>query len=333
MNETTLGVVPCGKSKLWDTEPDAGAVEASRAYTGPFHGLAKRYAELKCDRYVILSAKHGFLLPSDKIPGPYNATFASPGDDGLVTDDELRTQVEKLGLDKATKVVVCGGVEYAKRVKTAFAGAQCVVETPLEGKGGMGHLMKWLRSEVDAMDGKQGNPVKKATSGELPTLKVADPAFLVARLVEGDAAGVLVPGLRKDARGVAAEQFLVDSGSTSSIHAIVTAGEPQALANGVTDLSPDLRATLCKVDADSEATAVAYRALTLVDMPDEPLPLTRTPPGDVYGAAVDLGRDVAKAGAGSATLVRRSISFFFLSLSPLVFSSKTHPLFLSSPLT
>jgi malate/lactate dehydrogenase len=41
----------------------------------------------------------------------------------------------------------------------------------------------------------------------------------------------------------------------------------------------------------------------------------------------------AKAGAGSATLVRRSISFFSLSLSPLVFSSKTHPLFLSSPLT
>lgn len=61
-----LCIIPCGKKKIWDVQPDAGPVRAEDAYLSPFHQACERYAKTFFDEWVILSAKHGFLRPDDR---------------------------------------------------------------------------------------------------------------------------------------------------------------------------------------------------------------------------------------------------------------------------
>src|SRR5438067_9733442 len=72
---TTLVVVPCASAKVWDHDPDHGPAPACEAYTSGFFAGNRRYAEAFGDRWVILSAKYGFIPPDFPIPGPYNVTF------------------------------------------------------------------------------------------------------------------------------------------------------------------------------------------------------------------------------------------------------------------
>jgi hypothetical protein len=55
-----LVIVPCGRSKIWDREPDRGSVAAAEAYTGTPFRLNRQYAERFGDAWVVLSAKDGF---------------------------------------------------------------------------------------------------------------------------------------------------------------------------------------------------------------------------------------------------------------------------------
>jgi len=71
----TLVIIPCGQGKIWDKQPDAGAIQAQYAYTGAPFKVNKEYAEYFADRWVILSAKYGFIDPDYIIPGPYNISF------------------------------------------------------------------------------------------------------------------------------------------------------------------------------------------------------------------------------------------------------------------
>jgi hypothetical protein len=70
-----LVIIPCGQSKVWDDQPERGPVKARDAYTGPPFKVNRDYAEAFASRWVILSAKYGFISPDFLIPGPYNVTF------------------------------------------------------------------------------------------------------------------------------------------------------------------------------------------------------------------------------------------------------------------
>ena len=75
---STLVVVSCGKRKIWDYYPNAGPTKAKGAYRkGPFR-LNREYAEVFGDKWVILSAKYGFINPDFVIPGNYSVTFKDP---------------------------------------------------------------------------------------------------------------------------------------------------------------------------------------------------------------------------------------------------------------
>lgn len=140
---TTLYVAPCGKAKVWDSDPARGPTPAGEAYTGTFAGAAAKYARASGAPWVILSAKYGFLRPTDLVPGPYDTTFLKPSPD-TVQVPALQEQIAALGLDQFSEVVVLGGSAYARRVKDAFAGSATVVRTPLAGLGGMGHMISRL---------------------------------------------------------------------------------------------------------------------------------------------------------------------------------------------
>jgi hypothetical protein len=64
-----LVIVPCGLLKIWDKFPEAGPTAAADAYIGPPFKVNRRYAERAGGDWVVLSAKYGFLRPTDVVPG------------------------------------------------------------------------------------------------------------------------------------------------------------------------------------------------------------------------------------------------------------------------
>ncbi len=140
---STLYVAPCGKAKVWDSDPSRGPTPAGEAYTGTFAGAAAKYARASGSPWIILSAKYGFLRPTDPVPGPYDTTFLKPSAE-TVQVATLREQITALHLDRFSEIAVLGGSAYARRVQEAFAGSPTTVRMPLAGLGGMGHMISRL---------------------------------------------------------------------------------------------------------------------------------------------------------------------------------------------
>ena len=64
----TIGVIACGNTKR--TEP----ARAQDLYVGPLFRAYRAWITGNCDRWVILSAKHGVLEP-DQVIEPYDVTL------------------------------------------------------------------------------------------------------------------------------------------------------------------------------------------------------------------------------------------------------------------
>jgi hypothetical protein len=114
-----LVIVPCGLLKIWDKYPDAGPTAAAKAYIGPPFVVNRAYAERSGGDWVVLSAKYGFVRPTDIIPGPYNTTFKRKSSNpiGIAA---LREQIPAMGLDRYTDVIGLGGKEYREAIEAAF---------------------------------------------------------------------------------------------------------------------------------------------------------------------------------------------------------------------
>ena len=116
----TLVIVPCGRAKIWERKTDAGPTEAKDVYTGPPFVVNRQYAEAFGTEWRVLSAKYGFLQPTDIVPGPYDTTFKRKSS-GPISDRELREHVAAQGLEKFDSIVGLGGVEYRRAIEAAFA--------------------------------------------------------------------------------------------------------------------------------------------------------------------------------------------------------------------
>jgi hypothetical protein len=147
----TLCVVPCGAKKIWDKYPDAGPTPAKDVYIGPFAKKCKEYAvKFYPNSWVILSAKYGFLLPDDIVPGPYNVSFNDP-ESGPITLLVLAA----LGLNKNMfdydKVVVLGGKNYVEMCRELFKEKE--ISAPLKDCKGIGYMMGKLNGAI--IEGKE----------------------------------------------------------------------------------------------------------------------------------------------------------------------------------
>lgn len=127
-----LVIVPCGRAKVWDKHSDAGPTAAADAYTGAPFTVNRRYAEQTGGDWVILSAKYGFLRPSDLVPGPYEVTFKRQATNPIRVA-ALREQVTQLGLDRYCEVIGLGGKEYRAAIEAAFAGSPVSLTFPFSG--------------------------------------------------------------------------------------------------------------------------------------------------------------------------------------------------------
>jgi hypothetical protein len=127
-----LVVVPCGKRKIWDINPDAGPTAARDAYQGTPFKVNKEYGEACAARWVILSAKYGFIDPHFVIPENYNVTFADPSTNPIDLA-VLVEQVHSMHLAEFDRVVALGSAAYGEKVRVAFAGTGARIDTPTAG--------------------------------------------------------------------------------------------------------------------------------------------------------------------------------------------------------
>ena len=127
-----LVVVPCGSSKIWDREPEHGAVAAAEAYTGTPFRLDRQYAEHFGDAWVVLRAKYGFIAPAFIIPAPYEVSFKQPAT-SPITLARLRQQVREQQLDRYQVIVGLGGKEYRAAIEAAFADTSARLVFPFAG--------------------------------------------------------------------------------------------------------------------------------------------------------------------------------------------------------
>lgn len=148
MPRDLLVIVPCGQKKLWDRNPKAGPTPAKDVYTGSPFKVNRAYAERFAKKWVVLSAKYGFIEPDFPIPGPYNVTFKRKSS-GPVATTMLTEQIRKLRLNQFSDVIVLGGKEYQQAVRDAFEGTAVRLHSPFAGLQ-IGKMMQATKRAVAA---------------------------------------------------------------------------------------------------------------------------------------------------------------------------------------
>ncbi|QYR19988.1 hypothetical protein KZ483_19220 [Paenibacillus sp. sptzw28] len=145
-----LCIIPCGVKKIWDSNPEAsGPYEAQIVYTGTLHKKCQYYANMFFEKWVILSAKYGFLLPGDTVPDNYNAAFGSNSSQ-IIPLAELRLQAEDKQLTDIQEIVVLGGKKFTSIIPQIFVSPDIKIEYPLIGCRGIGYMLQKLDQSVSS---------------------------------------------------------------------------------------------------------------------------------------------------------------------------------------
>lgn len=151
MSNRSLVIVPCGSAKVWDANPNHGPCPAKDAYTGVPFRLNREYAERFGDRWVILSAKYGFIDPDFLIPEPYEVTLKRKCTNPVRVETLLR-QIPALGLDQFGTLIGLGGKEYRLAIEQTFSSRSITLRFPFTGLP----IGKQLQAVRRALDGSQG---------------------------------------------------------------------------------------------------------------------------------------------------------------------------------
>jgi hypothetical protein len=110
-------IVPCTQEKVWDSQPDLGAVPAKDAYTKAAFRVWRSHAERSGGPWFILSTKYGLLQP-DQLIEKYNvAVSAAVGDAGLLS--RLDKQGQEFGLGSVGRVVLLDWERFQPLVRAA----------------------------------------------------------------------------------------------------------------------------------------------------------------------------------------------------------------------
>lgn len=151
-----LCIIPCGRSKIWDKQANIGHVEAQIAYTSTFHTYCKRYASEFFEEWVILSAKHGFLYPSDIISENYDVSFDSKPSE-VIPYEELVQQIINKDLNQYNTITVLGGKKYYRVAEKIFDNKKLTY--PLKEHKGIGYMVQALKKAVEEGQEFSSKPV------------------------------------------------------------------------------------------------------------------------------------------------------------------------------
>lgn len=139
-----LVIIPCGKGKIWDTYPTMKQVPAKDAYTGSPFKVNRDYAEKFAEKWVILSAKYGYISPETFIED-YDITFKDLRTNPISVS-HLKQQVQERKLNEFPEIIGLGGIEYRERIRDSFEGTGITIQFPFENSGGIGKMMSMTKS-------------------------------------------------------------------------------------------------------------------------------------------------------------------------------------------
>jgi len=139
----SLIIVQCGGMKIWRTRPHAGPTKAKDAYVSGYFQNNRAYAERFGKRWLILSAKYGFLEPETRIRD-YDVSFLDSRTNPIGIG-KLRTQMKRKRVGRYRDVVVLGGSAYAEIVHAAFDGAAVKIHQPFSGLRGIGFIQQAVK--------------------------------------------------------------------------------------------------------------------------------------------------------------------------------------------
>jgi hypothetical protein len=125
-----VGLVSCSKAKLADAAPARELYSRSALFRG-----ARCYVGRTCDRWFVLSAKHGLVLP-DQVLEPYDQTLkdASPTERRAWSQRVLTQLGTELGDLQGITFEVHAGVTYlGAGLASGLARAGAFIENPVEG--------------------------------------------------------------------------------------------------------------------------------------------------------------------------------------------------------
>lgn len=142
---TRVGLVGCASSKLQRPAP------ARDLYTSQLFRKASAYAEATCERWYVLSAKHGLVHP-DTMLEPYNIKLGVNHRDSPPIHqwaDRVRVQLaEELVEVPRVVLVTLAGEQY----RTVLRPCQWPFEIPMLGLG-IGQQLGWLTRKLATADG------------------------------------------------------------------------------------------------------------------------------------------------------------------------------------
>lgn len=141
-----LCIIPCGAKKIWDKYPQEGPTEARHTYISPFGKACQAYASQFFENWVILSAKHGFLFPTDIVKENYDLAFDSKSSE-IISIESLQTQMKEKGLLEFDEVVLLAGKKHKKVVEKLYSKEKLVY--PLEGCKGIGYMLQNLKHAIN----------------------------------------------------------------------------------------------------------------------------------------------------------------------------------------
>ena len=143
MSGLSRALVGCGARKA-DTAKPAGEL-----YTGPYFTKNRRYANVVCDDWVILSAKHNVIEP-DEVIEPYDKTLNDMDADACA-EWAARTfeQLLELEWDGYETAEILAGENYWSYFESRLDELPVDVEFPLADAGGMGHQMQRAQELID----------------------------------------------------------------------------------------------------------------------------------------------------------------------------------------
>ncbi len=136
----SVGLISCVSRKR------AHATVARGLYDSPLFTKARDYIEHRCNRWYILSAKYGLVLPSQVIE-PYEETLNTKS---RAERERWAARVWKqlrphLSFDD--EVVILAGERYRQFLLPRITEYGCAVDVPMEGKS-IGSQLRWLSQQL-----------------------------------------------------------------------------------------------------------------------------------------------------------------------------------------
>lgn len=147
----TVGLVGCASQKLQRPAP------ARELYVSQLFKKTSAYAEATCDRWYILSAKHGLVHP-DAVVEPYDMRLGtndgtSPPIHAWAAGVQEQMAAEFAGLEGVTLVVLAG-----EQYRTILSVSPWPSEVPMKGLG-IGQQLGWLTAQLNALEPASGHRI------------------------------------------------------------------------------------------------------------------------------------------------------------------------------